>query len=174
MHRDQGAIRAALHHCVATDDARLVLELAAANVAFDGTWQGSALATDMAIGSGAFAAAEALVRVGAPVAVEALARIDGPAPATLVEALLAKGAVPDVAAIVKCAACGATEGATLIARSCGRAGVDLPAAFAAAREAALEDLRSTLHRVQQGKAGHYLKEEGLAQRIEWLERFELP
>lgn len=64
-HKPQLA-RVALRHAIGTDDARLIAELAAAGVAFDGPQQGSALATDVAVGQGAFAAASALVRAGAP------------------------------------------------------------------------------------------------------------
>jgi len=165
--------RAALHHAIATDDADLVAELAAAGVSFEGPQQGSALATDVAIGKGAFAAAMALVRAGAPVAVDALRNIDGQISPELTNALLANGAVPSVAAIVKCAACGAPASAHLIADACTQAGIDVPPAFVADRDAMLAELETTLREVRDGSQGHYLGAEGLAERIEHLQMFRL-
>ena len=165
--------RAALRHAIATDDAGLVAELAAAGVSFQGPQQGSALATDVAIGQGAYAAAMALVRAGAPVAREALANIDGQISPELTGALLANGAEPGVAAIVQCAACGAPASAHLIADACASAGIDVPAAFALEREATLRELKATLLEVRGGSHSHYLGLEGLAERIEHLQAFRL-
>jgi hypothetical protein len=165
--------RAALHHAVATDDADLVAELAAAGVSFDGPQQGSALATDVAIGNGAFAAAMALVRAGAPVARDALRNIDGQISPELTNALLANAAEPSVGAIVKCAACGAPASAHLIADACTQAGIDVPPAFVAERDAMLAELETTLREVRDGSHGHYLGAEGLAERIEHLQTFRL-
>jgi hypothetical protein len=165
--------RAALHHAVATDDADLVAELAAAGVSFEGPQQGSALATDVAIGNGAFAAAMALVRAGAPVARDALRNIDGQISPELTNALLANAAEPSVGAIVKCAACGAPASAHLIADACTQAGIDVPPAFVAERDAMLAELETTLREVRDGSHGHYLGAEGLAERIEHLQTFRL-
>lgn len=165
--------RVALRHAIATDDAALVVELAAAGVSFDGPQQGSALATDVAVGHDAFAAAAALVRAGAPVAADALRNIDGQISPELTGALLANGAKPDVAAIVKCAACGAPASAHLIADACTQAGIDVPPAFAADRDAMLLELEATLAKMRDGKHGHYLGQEGLAERIEHLQTFRL-
>lgn len=167
------AARTARRHAIATDDAALVAELAAAGVRFDGPQQGSALATDVAIGQGAYAAATALVRAGAPVAPEALANVDGQISPELTGALLANGAEPSVAAIVRCAACGAPASAHLIADACAAAGIDVPAAFAIERDAMLRELGATLRDVREGSLGHYLGAEGLAERIEHLEAFRL-
>ncbi|MET3390750.1 hypothetical protein ABIC33_001373 [Variovorax sp. 1140] len=171
-HKPQLA-RVALRHAIATDDARLVAELAAAGVAFDRPQQGSALATDVAVGQGAFAAASALVRAGAPVAADALRNIDGQISPELTAALLDNGAEPNVTAIVKCAACGAPASAHLIADACAKAGIDVPAAFIAERDAMLLELETALAKMQGGKYGHYLGQEGLAERIDHLQTFSL-
>lgn len=171
-HKPQLA-RVALRHAIGTDDARLIAELAAAGVAFDGPQQGSALATDVAVGQGAFAAASALVRAGAPVAADALRNIDGQISPELTAALLDNGAEPNVAAIVKCAACGAPASAHLIADACAKAGIDVPAAFIAERDAMLLELETALAKMQGGKYGHYLGQEGLAERIDHLQTFSL-
>ncbi len=165
--------RVALRHAIATDDAKLVAELAAAGVAFDGPQQGSALATDVAVGQGAFAAAAALVRAGAPVAADALRNIDGQISPELASALLDNGAEPSVAAIVKCAACGAPASAHLIADACAKAGIDVPAAFIAERDAMLLELETALAQMQGGKYSHYLGQEGLAERIDHLQTFSI-
>ncbi|WP_432730456.1 SMI1/KNR4 family protein [Variovorax sp. W6] len=171
-HKPQLA-RVALRHAIGTDDARLIAELAAAGVDFGGPQQGSALATDVAVSHGAFAAAAALVRAGAPVAVDALRNIDGQIAPELTGALLDNGAEPNVAAIVKCAACGAPASAHLIADACAKAGIDVPPAFVAERDAMLLELETALAKMQGGKYGHYLGQEGLAERIEHLQTFRL-
>ncbi len=173
LRRLPATARAALHHAIATDDAELVAELAAAGISFEGPQQGSALATDIAIGKNAFAAAMALVRAGAPVAADALRNIDGQISPELTSALLANGAEPSVAAIAKCAACGAPASAHLIADACTEAGIDVPAAFAAERDAMLAELEATLLEVRDGSQGHYLGAEGLAERIDHLQTFSL-
>jgi hypothetical protein len=165
--------RVALRHAIATDDAALVVELAASGVSFEGPQQGSALATDVAVEHGAFAAAAALVRAGAPVAFDALRNVDGQISPELTSALLANGAEPSVAAIVKCAACGAPASAHLIADACTEAGIDVPPAFVADRDAMLLELETTLVKVRDGSLGHYLGPEGLAERIEHLQTFRL-
>ncbi|MET3496264.1 SMI1/KNR4 family protein [Variovorax boronicumulans] len=165
--------RAALHHAIASDDAALVAELAASGLDFEGPQQGSALATDVALGQSAFAAAAALVRAGAPVAADALRNIDGQIAPELTSALLANGAEPSVAAIVKCAACGAPASAHLIADACAAAGIDVPPAFVADRDAMLAELETTLVKVRDGSLGHYLGPEGIAERIEHLQTFRL-
>ncbi len=171
-HKPQLA-RVALRHAIGTDDARLIAELAAAGVAFDGPQQGSALATDVAVGQGAVAAASALVRAGAPVAADALRNIDGQISPELTAALLDNGAEPNVAAIAKCAACGAPASAHLIADACAKAGIDVPAAFIAERDAMLLELETALAKMRGGKYGHYLGQEGLAERIDHLQTFSL-
>lgn len=171
LHQQPSASRAALRHAITTDDASLVSALAAAGMRFDGPFQGSALATDVAIGQGSFAAALALARAGAAVAPQALHNVDKPIPAELTRALLANGAEPDAAAIVKCAACGATASAQLVVDACRQAGLDVKAAFAVERDAMLADLKTSLQKVRAGKLGHYLGADGLAQRIEALQSF---
>jgi hypothetical protein len=165
--------RVALRHAIATDDAALVVELAASGVSFEGPQQGSALATDVAVEHGAFAAAAALVRAGAPVAFDALRNVDGQISPELTSALLANGAEPSVAAIVKCVACGAPASAHLIADACAETGIDVPPAFVADRDAMLLELETTLVKVRDGSLGHYLGPEGLAERIEHLQTFRL-
>jgi hypothetical protein len=142
-------------------------------VGFDGPLQGSALATDVAVGQGAFAAAAALVRAGAPVAADALRNIDAPIAPELTQALLDNGAEANVEAIVKCAACGAPASAHLIAQACTRSGIDVPPAFIAQRDAMLADLEGTLVKMQGGAYSHYLGQEGIAQRIDHLQTFSL-
>jgi len=173
LHQQPGAARTALGHAIATDDASLVTELASAGVSFHGPHRGSALATDVAISEGAFAAAMALVCAGSPVAPEALHNINSQIPTQLTSALLASGAKPDVSSIVRCAVCGAPESAQLIADACAQTGIDVPAAFAMEREAMLTELSTTLNKVLDGKLGHYLGRDGLAQRIEHLQTFKL-
>jgi hypothetical protein len=165
--------RVALRHAIGADDGELVAQLAAAGVGFDGPLQGSALATDVAVGHGAFAAAAALVRAGAPVAADALRNIDGQISPELTQALLDNGAEPNVQAIVKCAACGAPASAHLIAQACTAAGIDVPPAFIEDRDAMLLDLEGTLVKMQGGAYSHYLGQEGIAQRIEHLQTFRL-
>ena len=163
----------ALRHAIATDDAPLIVELAAAGIAFDGPLLGSATATDVALSHGAFAATAALVRAGAPVASDALATIDGAISPELTTSLLDNGAEPNVMAIVVCVACGAPASARLIAEACARVGIDVPAAYELDRDAMLAELESSLARIRDGKLGHYLGAEGLALRIEHLQNFVL-
>jgi len=165
------AVRAALRHAIATDDAALVRRLAAAGVSFAGPLQGSALATDVAVTSSAFAAAEALVDAGAPVAPEAFGGIDGAITPTLTRALLAHGAQPDARAIVTCASCGAPDSARLIAAACAANGMDVSGAFRTERDDRLIHLGATWLKVREGSLGHYLGAEGLARRIEQLRQF---
>ncbi len=167
--------RVAVRHVIATDDAEGVAALAAAGVPFDGPLQGSAIATDVAIGHGAFAAAAALVRAGAPVAADALANIDGTISPELTAALLANGAEPDMPAMVKCVACGAPASARLIAQACAQVGIDVPAAYEADCRNALEELESSLAKITDPDQAfsHYLGAEGLAERIANLRDFRL-
>lgn len=165
--------KTALRHAIVTDDAALIVELAAAGVPFDGPLQGSAVATDLALEHNAFAAAAALVRAGAPVAPEALRLIDEAISPELVTALLDNGAEPDIAGIVHCVACGAPASARLIADACARAGIDVAPAYAAERDAALADYEAALVQVKDGELGHYLGREGLAERIGHLQAFTL-
>ena len=174
LREQPSAARAALRHAIATDDPGLVAELSAGGVSFNEPLQGSALAVDVAVGAAAFHAALALVRAGAPVAGAVLSSIHSAIPMELTSALLAAGAVPEVAAIVKCAACGAPESALLIADACARAGIDgLRAAFAMERDAMLAELKTTLRKVRDGKLGHYLGAAGLSERIQRLQGFSL-
>lgn len=163
----------ALRHAIASDDAALVAELAAAGITFEGPLLGSATATDVALGHGAFAATAALVRAGAPVAPDALATVDSAISPELANALLANGAEPNVLAMVRCVACGAPASARLIAAACSRVGIDVPAAYELDRDAMLGELESSLARVRDGKLGHYLGAEGLALRIDHLQSFTL-
>lgn len=165
--------RAAVQHAIASDDAMLVVELSASGLNFEEPQSGSALATDVAIGQGAFAAAAALVRAGAPVASDALLNINRKIPPELTRALLANGAAPSVAAIVKCAACGAHASAHLIAAACDSAGVEVLPIFATERDDMLAELESKLMKVRNGLLWHYLGPEGIAERIDQLQTFRL-
>jgi phosphoenolpyruvate synthase/pyruvate phosphate dikinase len=78
-----------------------------------------------------------------------------------------------VAAIVKCAACGAPASAHLIADACTQAGIDVPPAFVVDRDAMLLELETALAKMRDGKHGHYLGQVGLAERIEHLQTFRL-
>jgi hypothetical protein len=175
LRHDRALSHVALRHAIATDDAGLVAALAAAGVPFDGPLSGSAMATDVAVAARAFDAAAALVRAGAPVAPDALNNIDSAIAPELTAALLANGAEPDIAAMVKCVACGAPASARLIADACARADIDVPPAFEAGRDAMLEELAASLAKVHdpRQKFAHYLGAEGLAARIEHLQNFVL-
>ena len=165
--------RIALRHAVATDDAALVERLAAAGVALDGPLQGSAIATDLALSHGAHAAAAALVRAGAPVAPDALDYIDSAVSPELVELLLEHGAEPSATAVAECVACGAPAAARLIADAYGRRRDDLPAAFETVRNSMLAELETSLAEVRTGKVSHYLGANGLAERVDHLQSFNL-
>jgi hypothetical protein len=165
--------RIALRHAVATDDATLIEQLAAAGVALDGPLQGSAIATDLALSHGAHAAAEALVRAGAAVAPDALDDIDSALSPELVELLLARGAEPSASAIAECVACGAPAAARVIADAYAQRHGDLPAAYEAAKNSMLADLEDSLAQVRSGKLSHYLGINGLVQRVDHLRSFSL-
>ncbi len=173
LRHDAGLARIALQHAIRTDDGDLVAELAAAGLGFDGALEGDAIATDSALGRGAFAAAAALVRAGAPVAPDALGNIDAAIAPELVTALIAEGGEPSVTAMVQCVACGAPASARLIGEACARAGTDVPAAFEVDRAALLAELEATLVRVHTDSFSHYLGAEGLAARIAHLRKFAL-
>ena len=166
---------AALRHAINLDDAELVAELAAAGVRFDGPLEGSANAIDVALAHAAFAVAAALLRAGAPVAPDALANIDEATAPELVTQLIDSGAEPNVAAMVKCVACGAPASARVIGAACAAVDIDVPAAFATIRDAMLAELQAALAKIQDPAQvyGHYLGPHGLAQRIEHLRSFEL-
>lgn len=165
--------RVALRHAVATDDAALVAQLAAAGVALDGPLLGSAIATDLALSHGALAAAEALLRAGAPVAVDALDYIDSAVSPELVSLLLERGAEPSAHAVAECVACGAPAAARLIAGAYARSHDDLPAAYGSARDQMLAELEAALVDVHAGRLTHYLGPVGLAKRVDHLQGFEL-
>ena len=61
----------------------------------------------------------------------------------------------------------------LIADACTQAGIDVPPAFVADRDAMLAELETTLREVRDGSQGHYFGAEGLAERIEHLQTFRL-
>ncbi|MBO9515110.1 MAG: SMI1/KNR4 family protein [Variovorax sp.] len=171
---EDGALsRIALRHAVATDDAELVARLHAAGVSFDGPLSGSAIATDLAIGHGAHAAAAALVRAGAPVAPDALDAIDAAVSPELVDLLLTHGAQPSATAIAECVACGAPAAARLIAAAYAQSHDDLPAAYATARDDMLAELESALIEVREGRLTHYLGLAGLTRRVDHLRSFSL-
>jgi hypothetical protein len=165
--------RIALRHAIATDDAALVGQLAAAKTAFDGPLLGSAMATDLAVSHGAHHAAAALVRAGAPVAPDALDAIDSALSPELAALLLAHGAAPSATAIAECVACGAPAAARLIAEAFAQRRDDLPGAYAAARDGLLAEFEGALAQARTGQISHYLGTDELARRIDHLMRFEL-
>ncbi|WP_077000404.1 SMI1/KNR4 family protein [Variovorax sp. KK3] len=173
LDRDGALSRIALRHAVATDDAALIQRLAAAGVALDGPLQGSAVATDLALSHGAHHAAAALVGAGAPVSPDALDGIDSAISPVLATQLLERGAEPSVAAIAECVACGAPAAARVIADAYRQRHHDLSTAFEKTRQDMLGDLERALADVRTGKVSHYLGAEGLAERVDHLQSFEL-
>ncbi len=173
LSQDGPLSRIALRHAIATDDDALVAQLAAAGIALDGPLHGSAIATDLALNHGAYAAAEALVRAGAPVAHDALDYIDSAVSPELVSLLLARGAEPSATAIAECVACGAPAAARLIAGAYAQTHDDLPSAYAAVRDDMLAELESSLVEVHAGRLTHYLGLAGLTKRVDHLQSFEL-
>jgi len=171
--QDAPLARVALRHAIATDDAGLVEQLAAAEVTLDGPLLGSAIATDLALSHGAHHAAQALVQAGAPVAHDALDYIDSAVSPELVGLLLERGAEPSAPAIAECVACGAPAAARLIAEAYARSHDDLAGAYAAARDGMLAELEAALVDVQAGRLTHYLGPTGLARRIDHLQSFSL-
>ncbi len=161
----------ALGHAIRTDDAALVAELAAAGVAFDQPVQGGALATETALLAKAHRALGALIAAGARLPEDALRNIHHDVPAKTVALLLAHGAAPRTGAIVQCAACGAADSARLIAAAYAQCHDDLDIAFAAERDDQLQKLQRDLDQVRKGKLGHYLGENGLAERVRNLQEF---
>jgi hypothetical protein len=173
LDRDGALSRIALRHAVATDDAALVEQLAAAGVALDGPLQGNATATDLALEHGAHHAAAALARAGAPVSPDALDGIDSAVSPELVTLLLERGAQPSATAIAECVACGAPAAARVIAGAYQDRHDDLPSAFEKARQDMLAQLERSLAEVRTGKVSHYLGAEGLAERVDHLQSFSL-
>ena len=167
------AAQIALRHAIATDDAALVNELAAAGLRFDAPLSGTALPTDLALAHGAYAAASALVEASAPISADALDSIEGPISPELAQELLARGAQPTTQAIAQCVACGAPAAARLIAAAYEKTHDDLPQAFEAARGELLQDLQAALEEARSGNLGHAPDAEGLAERIEHLQSFQL-
>lgn len=165
--------RIALRHAIATDDAALIAQLAAADVALDGPLQGSAMATDLALSHGAHEAAAALAKAGAPVSSDALDFIDSAVSPELVSLLLARGAKPSATAIAECVACGAPLAARLIASAYAETHDDLPTAYDAVKNSMLAELESSLVDVRAGKLSHYLGVHGLVQRVDHLQSFSL-
>ncbi|WP_336669806.1 hypothetical protein [Tsukamurella sp. USMM236] len=168
--------RTALRHAVATDDTDLVTSLVDAGVSLAGPLHGSALAIDVALGSGAFSAAKALALAGAPVAADALVNVDQAIDPESVRTLLDRGAGADVRTMARLVACGALESARLIGRACG---IDedhhVRRAFDEARAALLDELETALSRATDPTSGyaHYLGVEGLSLRVNELRRCEL-
>lgn len=165
--------RTALRHAIATDDAALIEQLARAGVSLDQSLQGSAVATELALGEMAHHAAMALIGAGARVPPGAFGNVDDAMPPELTTALLAHGAQPTAPAVAKCVACGAPDSARLIAQACARTDGDFPKAYEAARDALLADLEAALTAVASDERSHYLGAEGLIRRIDRLRSFVL-
>ena len=167
------ASQIAQRHAIATDDAALINELAAAGVRFDTPLHGSALPTDLALAHGAFDAAAALVEGDAPLSSNALDNIDGPISPELTQELLARGAVPTTQAMAQCVAAGAPDAARLIGQAYQTAHGDLAKSFDVARAALLEQLQVALAEASSAGLGQDTDAERLAERIEHLQSFEL-
>jgi hypothetical protein len=104
---------------------------------------------------------------------DALDAIDSAVSPELAALLLERGAQPSATAIAECVACGAPAAARVIADAYRKQHEDLPAAFETARSSMLADLESSLAEVRTGKVSHYLGAEGLAERVDHLQRFDL-
>lgn len=167
------AAQIAQRHAIATDDAALINELAAAGVRFDVPLLGSALPADLALAHGAFEAASALVEGDAPFSEDALDSVEGPISPELTQELLARGANPTSRAMAHCVASGAPAAARVIAQACEKSHGDLPQAFDAARAALLEQLQAALAEASSAGLGADAGAEGLAERIEHLQSFRL-
>lgn len=167
------AAQIAQRHAIATDDAALINELAAAGQRFDTPLLGTALPTDLALAHGAFEAAAALVEGDAPLSADALDSVEGPISPELAQELLTRGAVPSARAMAQCVAAGAPAAARVIAQAYQKAHGDLPQAFDAARNALLEQLQAALAEASSAGLGADAGAEGLAERIEHLQSFRL-
>lgn len=167
------AAQIAQRHAIATDDAALINELAAAGVRFDAPLHGSALPTDLALAYGAFEAAAALVEGDAPLSNDALNNVEGPISPELTQELLARGAVPTAQAMAQCVAAGAPDAARLIAQAYQKTHDDLPPVFESARGVLLEQLQVALAEVSSAGLSQDAGAERLAERIEHLQSFEL-
>jgi hypothetical protein len=173
LHQHPTLARIALSHAIQIDDAALIVELVDAGIQVHQPLQGSALPTEMAVRCKAHQAAQALIEAGAPVTTMSLRDINSDIPATLVRLLLDHGAMPTTNAIAQCAACGAHDSARTVAAAYSQKHDDLQAAYASARQVLLGELEHSLKQVQKGRLGHYLGEQGLAERIANLKRFTL-
>ena len=163
----------AIRHAIASDDAALIDDLAAAGLKFGAPLQGTAVPTDLALSHGAHAAAQALLDADAPVRPNALEGIDGAVSPELVQGYLQHGAHPSAAAMAQCVACGAPAAARLVARAYGLAHDDLPRAWEVARDKLLADLESDLAQSLPGELEPGLGVDLLAERIGNLRAFEL-
>ncbi|MDM0043611.1 SMI1/KNR4 family protein [Variovorax dokdonensis] len=162
----------ALRHAVAADDAELVRELAAAGMVFDAPLHGSALATDLALGHGAYSAAAALVEAGAPVSSDALDSVEGAISPELADRLLERGAKPTMRAMALCVAFGAPAAARQIGQAYASSHDDLPTAFESARSDLLGELEVALAESRKEPAPPE-PAEALAERIAHLQDFAL-
>lgn len=167
------AAQIAQRHAIATDDAGLINELAAAGLRFEAPLHGSALPTDLALSHGAYAAAAALVEADAPLSPDALDNIEGAISPELTQELLARGARPSMHAMAQCVAAGAPAAARVIAKAYEKAHGDLPQAFESARGALLEQLQAALAEASSAGLSQELGAEGLAERIRHLQSFSL-
>ncbi|MGR4870805.1 SMI1/KNR4 family protein [Variovorax sp. LARHSF232] len=167
------AAQIAQRHAIATDDAGLINELAAAGLRFEAPLHGSALPTDLALSHGAYAAAAALVEADAPLSPDALDNIEGAISPELTQELLARGAQPSMHAMAQCVAAGAPAAARVIAKAYEKAHDDLPQAFESARGALLEQLQAALAEASSAGLSQELGAEGLAERIRHLQSFSL-
>ncbi|MBS0343922.1 MAG: SMI1/KNR4 family protein [Proteobacteria bacterium] len=167
------AAQIAQRHAIATDDAALINELAAAGVRFDTPLLGSALPADLALAHGAFDAATALLEGDAPLSADALDSVEGAISPELAQELLRRGAKPTARAIAQCVAAGAPAAARAIAQAYEKAHGDLPQAFDEARGALLEQLQAALAEASSAGLGADAGAEGLAERIDHLQSFKL-
>lgn len=163
---------AAIRHAIVNDDGDLIGRLAKVKIDLDKPLQGRAIPTEFAMVSAKFLALQALIDAGAPVSENILQRLNRAVPASLMSAILEKGAQPNLNVVVNCAACGAPDSARLAAARC--TGDDLKKSFEQTKSALLKSLEKDLKLVRAKKLGHYLGEEGLALRVSNLKQFKNP
>jgi hypothetical protein len=159
-------LQIAIEHAVVNNDSTTAQALAALGEAFDRPLRGAALPIDVALSSGAFAAALVLVELGAPVGPHCLLEAKGALPLRLAKLLVTRGAMPSGEAAVHLVAHGATEAAAFIGQAIP--GMDLTLCRVLvndAKQAALVKLKRSLVEVQAGRLAHYLGGDGLQDRI---------
>jgi hypothetical protein len=143
-------------------------------VSFDGPMQGSALATDVAVSHGAFAAAAALVRAGAPVAADALRNIDGQISPELTQRAAGQRRRAERVGHRQVRGMRRARERAPDRGGLHQGGHRRAARLHRERDTMLLELEDDAGQDADGGAyGHYLGQEGLADRIEHLQTFRL-